>query len=112
MKICALTDIPSPGGKPGSIRVNPPGWDNEHGLCLIRQGLKVYAYLNQCPHMNMPMDWVEGQFLTADQQYIQCAVHGALFNPDDGRCVAGPCQGQPLTAVPIIIQDGDVLLGN
>jgi len=31
---------------------------------------------------------------------IQCATHGALFLIESGECIAGPCAGQSLTALP------------
>lgn len=99
-----ITDIPNNG----SVRLTSDNY--EHGLCIIRDGLNINAFINHCPHMGMPMDWAEGQFLTADKQYIQCAVHGALFNKSDGVCVAGPCQGQRLQPVPFTVKDGQAIL--
>lgn len=110
MKLCELTDIPSPAGQPGSLRITPQGWHNEHGICVVRDGMQVYAYENRCPHMLMPMDWIEGQFLTADKQHIQCAVHGALFRPEDGHCVAGPCTGQRLQRIPVSVINGQIMI--
>jgi nitrite reductase/ring-hydroxylating ferredoxin subunit len=68
-----------------------------------------YAYVNKCCHIPMTMDWVENQFLTEDERYIQCATHGALYEPDSGECVAGPPVGQCLTPVPIVVRDGMIL---
>lgn len=103
-----LTDIPD------NTSIRLPHADYEHGVCVVRQGLSVFAYANRCPHMGMPMDWVEGQFLTAPSaaatKHIQCSVHGALFTIDNGLCVAGPCQGQTLTPVPVSIVNGNITI--
>jgi len=72
---------------------------------------RLYAYLNRCRHIPMSMDWVENQFFSEDGAYIQCATHGALYEPATGECVAGPPCGQFLTAVPIEVRDGVVLAG-
>jgi nitrite reductase/ring-hydroxylating ferredoxin subunit len=40
--------------------------------------------------------------LTEDGLFLVCRAHGALFAPDDGRCVAGPCEGESL--VPLRIE--------
>jgi nitrite reductase/ring-hydroxylating ferredoxin subunit len=65
-----------------------------------------FAYVNKCCHIPMTMDWVENQFLTEDERFIQCATHGALYEPASGECVSGPPIGQCLTAVPLIVRDG------
>ena len=41
---------------------------------------------------------------------IQCANHGALFVIENGECVAGPCSGEALVALPFDIVDGYVEL--
>lgn len=100
-----LTDLPNNASSKLAV------FGYEHGVCVIRQGLDVVVYANQCPHMAMPMDWVEGQFLTADKTYIQCAVHGALFRKNDGVCVAGPCLGKTLQSVEFSLRDGYLIIG-
>jgi nitrite reductase/ring-hydroxylating ferredoxin subunit len=76
---------------------------------VLNHGGEFFAYVNKCCHIPMTMDWVENQFLTEDRRYIQCATHGALYEPDSGECVAGPPIGQCLTAVPIVVRDGVIL---
>lgn len=60
-----------------------------------------HAFVNRCRHVPMTMDWVENRFLTADGCFIQCATHGALFEPDSGLCVEGPPIGKSLIRVPL-----------
>jgi nitrite reductase/ring-hydroxylating ferredoxin subunit len=43
---------------------------------------------------------------------ILCASHGALFERDGGLCIAGPCAGKRLIAVPVRIEGDYVLLGD
>ena len=76
---------------------------------VLNHAGRLYAYVNQCCHIPMTMDWVENQFLTEDEQFIQCATHGALYEPASGACVAGPPLGKCLTAVPLEIRDGEIL---
>ncbi len=76
---------------------------------VLNHGGAFYAYVNRCCHIPMTMDWVENQFLSEDRAYIQCATHGALYEPASGECVAGPPLGQCLTAVPIVVRDGVIL---
>lgn len=62
---------------------------------------EYHAFVNQCRHVPMTMDWVDNQFLTADKCFIQCATHGALFEPDTGLCVDGPPAGKFLHRIPL-----------
>ena len=75
---------------------------------VLNHGGAFYAYVNRCCHIPMTMDWVDNQFLTDDFAYIQCATHGALYEPDSGRCVAGPPLGRCLTAVPLTVRGGEI----
>lgn len=67
-----------------------------------------HAYVNRCCHVPMTMDWIDNQFFTEDGRYLQCATHGAWYEPDSGECVAGPPVGKCLTRVALTIRDGDV----
>jgi len=81
------------------------------GFCLIllRQGARVYAYHNECPHAGRRLDWAPGRFLIENGQLI-CASHGASFYIESGRCHAGPCRGAGLAAVPVEVIGEDVCL--
>jgi nitrite reductase/ring-hydroxylating ferredoxin subunit len=68
---------------------------------LVRFGEVVYGYLNQCAHVPMELDWVEGQFFESSGLYLMCATHGAIYAPDSGRCVGGPCRGGRLRPVTV-----------
>src|ERR1700744_117838 len=59
----------------------------------------AYGYLNQCAHVPMELDWNEGQFFDDSGLYLVCATHGAVYAPENGRCVGGPCRGAKLRAV-------------
>ncbi|UUX96808.1 Rieske (2Fe-2S) protein [Aquabacterium sp. J223] len=74
----------------------------------LRHRGRVVAYLNRCLHVPVELDWQPGQFLDAERQHIVCAVHGATYDPQDGRCVAGPGGRGRLTAVEVREVDGRV----
>ncbi|MEP6997056.1 MAG: Rieske 2Fe-2S domain-containing protein [Betaproteobacteria bacterium] len=59
----------------------------------------VHAYVNECRHQASELDWESGDFFDASKLYLICATHGALYEPDSGLCVAGPCRGARLKAV-------------
>jgi nitrite reductase/ring-hydroxylating ferredoxin subunit len=68
----------------------------------------VRAYLNRCVHVPTEMDWQSGEFLDMDKRWILCSIHGASYEPADGRCVGGPCGRGKLTAVAVQEHDGQV----
>jgi nitrite reductase/ring-hydroxylating ferredoxin subunit len=102
--LCRLDDLP-----PGAARgFDAHGIDN--GLFAIRLIDRVVIYVNACPHLGVPLDWLPGRFLSADGQMIICATHGAEFRLADGMCLRGPCQGDQLTPVPGRVRDGWVMV--
>ena len=68
-------------------------------LAVRRDGI-AYFYINRCPHRGIPLEWQPDRFLDESASLIQCATHGALFLIESGECIAGPCAGQSLTALP------------
>jgi nitrite reductase/ring-hydroxylating ferredoxin subunit len=79
-------------------------------LILHRDGDTVRAWLNVCPHAGRRLDWAPGQFLKSRDGHLVCAVHGASFELGNGDCVAGPCRGESLRAVAVVVRDGEVRL--
>lgn len=51
-----------------------------------------HAYLNECAHVAMEMDWQPNQFWDHTRQWLLCATHGAMYQPSTGACMAGPCK--------------------
>jgi naringenin degradation protein FdeD len=76
------------------------------GLFAVRQGEAVFVYVNSCPHIGTPLDWMPDRFLSVDGSRIVCATHGAEFRISDGECLRGPCFGERLERVVIQIKDG------
>ena len=68
-------------------------------LAVRRDGI-AYFYINRCPHRGVALEWQPGQFLDDSASLIQCATHGALFLIETGECIAGPCDGKSLVALP------------
>lgn len=77
---------------------------------VVRFDGKVYAYLNQCAHLFLELDWENGEFFDLSGDYIMCANHGALFEPVSGECVSGPCYGASLRGVPVTEVDNTIML--
>jgi nitrite reductase/ring-hydroxylating ferredoxin subunit len=103
--LCRLEDIPD-GGAKGF----PPAPGGFTGLMAVRQGDAVFVYVNSCPHIGTPLDWMPDQFMSRDGKYIICATHGAAFAPTTGECLLGPCKGDYLDAVKTEIRDGVIFV--
>ena len=78
---------------------------------LINQGGNFFAYVNRCRHMTTPLDFIRDEFLSEDRRYLMCYTHGALYEPHTGLCIAGPCKGESLFPLPLLVDHGEVLVG-
>lgn len=68
---------------------------------VVRKGNKFFAYQNLCQHLPITLDLNDDDFFTYDRLFLQCHMHGAMYDIETGQCVAGPCQGSQLTALEI-----------
>jgi ketohexokinase len=75
----------------------------EKSIVLARIGDGVKAYVNNCPHANVPLNSMYKVEIDPREMTLKCSVHDAFFRVEDGFCVRGPCQNQALQAVPIVI---------
>ena len=87
-----IADVP-----PGMSAKFPIGWRGTavEGFLINFEG-RYHAYVNRCAHAGSPLDWWPNEFFTDDGRLLICATHGALFEPDSGRCAGGPCGGAAL----------------
>jgi nitrite reductase/ring-hydroxylating ferredoxin subunit len=79
-----------------------------HGF-IVNHGNGYCAYVNRCPHAGTPLDWWPNEFFTEDGRHLICATHGAIFAPETGVCVEGPCPGARLQPMRVE-RDGDGLV--
>ena len=86
-----------------------PGQAQVEGFLINWHG-HIHAYQNACPHTGVTLNWAPNQFMDIEERFIQCGLHGALFEPDTGLCIHGPCLGQSLQRMPIIIINGQIYL--
>jgi len=79
------------------------------GFVVRFQG-KPYAYVNQCAHVPVELDWNEGDFFTIQKDYLICSTHGAHYRPDNGFCVMGPCKGKSLKSIQVSEQNQEITI--
>jgi len=101
IRICASADLIE-GGKGVRFPVLGP-YGAAVGFVVRYDGI-VRSYLNQCAHVPVELDWRAGEFFDSSGLYLVCAVHGALYEPDSGRCAGGPCRGSRLHSLIVLEQ--------
>ncbi len=87
--------------KSAGLRFNMPHISERATGFVVRYNGKPYAYLNQCAHVPVELDWQHGDFFNITKDYLICATHGAHYAPDTGYCVLGPCKGKRLKAIEV-----------
>lgn len=103
--ICTASAL-SDGGKGIRFIIEHHG-ENQPAFVIRHNGV-VYGYLNRCRHAPVELDWQEGLFFDSEHHYLICSMHGALYLPDSGYCISGPCRGKSLQPLSISEQDGAV----
>jgi nitrite reductase/ring-hydroxylating ferredoxin subunit len=104
--ICPLRELDDPGAR--GFTLGEGEWPLK-GF-VVRRGDVIRAYVNHCPHAGFPLNWQPNVFLAPGNAQIRCIMHGALFEIESGECLAGPCLGHGLRALPIHVREGYVLL--
>ncbi len=80
-------------------------------MFLYRTESDVLAYLNRCPHFNVPLNVNAGELFCADGSEFQCCHHYARFDKITGVCTDGPCEGRVLTKIPIELAGDSIVVG-
>ena len=102
--ICALNDIPDRQARGFTLDVKGQALD----IFIVREGEKIYGYLNRCPHTGVNLNWQPNQFIDITGRFIQCSTHGAQFLIRNGYCLRGPCPGESLTPVNLALEHGRI----
>ena len=103
--ICTAGDLSERGT---GVRFTVVRHGREEPAFAVRFGGVVHAYLNRCAHVPVQLDWSEGEFFDFSKLYLICSTHGAMYLPESGHCVAGPCKGARLHALQVEERDGKV----
>ena len=110
LRLCSLAELPE--GEALDAKGFAADEPHRAGIFVVRHGAGVRAFINRCPHRGTPLNWTPDRFLDLERKQIVCATHGAVFRVDDGFCLAGPCSGDSLDAVPAEVRDGDVYVAD
>jgi len=100
-----------------SVELAERGRAHVWGVLLYRQPARAFAlrfdgrvvaYINRCAHVPTELDWQPGEFLDDSKRWVLCSIHGAVYEPADGRCAGGPCGRGRLMAITADESDGQV----
>jgi len=105
--ICAAADLIE-GGRGVRFSLDRNGLTE--ACFVVRYKGAAHAFLNRCGHVPIELDWQQGEFFDASGLYLICATHGALYAPDDGRCLGGKCNGKGLQPLAVCEIDGQIFL--
>ncbi|MFC3052182.1 Rieske (2Fe-2S) protein [Kordiimonas pumila] len=102
--LVTLNSLPAHGGKDivfteGRLRVN---------IFAQRYQNTIYVYENRCPHAGTPLNMFGDRFMNIEKNHLLCRTHGALFDPETGKCTGGPCKGHYLRQVAVEIRNGAI----
>ena len=97
----SVDDVPEDNSKGFSIT-------DDLSIFAVKKDGELFVYHNRCPHLGIELEWNEDEFLDSENALIQCCTHGALFIIESGECVAGPCVGDNLQALPFSV-DGNTV---
>ncbi|WP_024303404.1 Rieske 2Fe-2S domain-containing protein [Pseudogulbenkiania sp. MAI-1] len=104
--ICASAELVN-SGKAVRFGITDANGQSLSALVFRYQG-RVFAYHNSCRHIPVELDLTDGEVFDLTGHYLVCSMHGALYLPENGLCVGGPCRGQRLTPVAVTERDGQV----
>jgi nitrite reductase/ring-hydroxylating ferredoxin subunit len=108
IKLGLLTDIADGTARGFRLQVKAGRFDG----VVVRTGGTATGYVDLCPHAGVslagaPDDYIVHQVSTGT--LLACRWHGALFQVEDGACIAGPCKGQQLESWPLKVVRGMIV---
>jgi nitrite reductase/ring-hydroxylating ferredoxin subunit len=104
--LCRLDELPD-----GGSRGFDPHRTGQDTVFVVRQGDRVHAWRDACPHYgDTPLAWRKDAYLSAAGDSIVCAAHGARFDIATGVCTLGPCLGQRLQPVELVVDDNYIII--
>lgn len=105
--VCSSADLVDSGL---GVRFEVNHFGEKSPAFVVRYEGRVHAYINRCPHVPTELDWEAGRFFDIQGLLLICSNHGAIFLPNNGKCIGGPCNGRSLYALAVEERDGKVFV--
>jgi nitrite reductase/ring-hydroxylating ferredoxin subunit len=100
LRLGSLASLAASGGAVVACPRPPP----RRSILVVVDAEGPRAFYNVCRHLPVPLSI--GAELPLEDGDLVCQTHGARFRTDDGACVEGPCEGDALEPVPVVVEDG------
>lgn len=107
LRVCASGQLVRGTVKVVELANEPDGTPREAIVLRDRAGV-ARAYVNRCRHLPVPLDGGSRDFLGPDGAHLLCGTHGALYRPEDGLCVEGPCESERLEGLVLVEALGEI----
>jgi nitrite reductase/ring-hydroxylating ferredoxin subunit len=104
--LCRVAEMPQQGARGFCFG---SGTDRR-AVLVVRQAGALYGYVNSCPHLGTPLDFLPDRFLDREGRHLLCSTHGARFRVADGFCIDGPCAGKSLEPIGLRVEEGEILM--
>jgi nitrite reductase/ring-hydroxylating ferredoxin subunit len=110
--ICPATGIGRGEARSFSLsRINENGESKPFSIFVVRTADDQYVgYVNVCPHQGAWLNIGDGKFFSDDGQRLKCGRHKAEFEIETGLCVKGPCKGEAIEPLPLVVIGSDLCL--
>ncbi len=95
---------------PCAVVVTPDEGVPFASIILTRRGDHIAAFRNKCPHAGYPLQRADGRIVVQEGRYMVCGAHGASFTLEHGACAGGPCNGDGLERVAVVIRNGVIAI--
>ncbi len=95
---------------PCAVVVTPDESAPFASIILTRRGEHIAAFRNKCPHAGYPLQRADGRIVVQEGRYMVCGAHGASFTLEHGACAGGPCNGDGLERVAVVIRSGVIAI--
>ncbi|WP_419798373.1 MAG: Rieske (2Fe-2S) protein [Terasakiella sp.] len=105
-KLCSIHEIEEEDSKEFFVTRG----ETDQSILVVKKDGQLSVFINNCPHLGIPMNLEPDRFLDMEKNFIMCSTHGALFKIDDGECVHGPCLGKKLAPVPYEIRGEELFV--
>lgn len=104
--LCRVADLQATGARGVTLGEG----EDELDIVVAETNGARHAFVDCCPHQNIPLETFPHHFFAPGGKHLVCSGHGALFAPDTGLCVKGPCEGRSLRALKTVEKDGEIYL--
>ncbi|GJD54013.1 hypothetical protein OPKNFCMD_6793 [Methylobacterium crusticola] len=93
----------------GVLALDIDNGDGAFPVLLVKGAAGPAAFVNLCPHRDLPLTYRSNAVLSADGTLVRCSNHDAAFRITDGSGADGLAHGCALDVIPVTV-DADGII--